>query len=514
MAVAVYASDLTTILLDMPATTGWTALGGGASGLVAPETDYFIQGSNCISKAGWSSATKGMIYNFGSGITVPSGSAVYGWLYYWAPNSLNIEAGAPGGLQFLIGSATTAYKAWDIRGSDTMTYGGWVCAVVDPTIAADDTTGAPGATLQYFGATAALSGAGPSKGQPLGIDAMRYGRDFTVTLGDSGGYGTFAGAAAYNDEISRRYGQFQAIDGGYLMQCRFLMGSAGTAVDFRDSNRNILIARTNKVAAGFNRFEVVHASSRVDWTNINITALGSVSRGDFVATDNAAITKTGCVFTDLGILTYLSASVIGTTTFRRCQLVTQGGATFTSCTFDSTADTVKAILSDDPSKLVTCTFISGGTKHAIEATTAGTYAFTGNAFTGYASTDGTTGNEAFYNNSGGLVTLNISGGSTPSVRNGAGASTVVNSTVTITITPLTTGSEVRAYATGTNTELSGTESSTGSSFALSLPSGTAVDIVVLCYNPPKVPVRINNVSFTVNQNLNPGQVTDRNFLNP
>ena len=62
--------------------------------------------------------------------------------------------------------------------------------------------------------------------------------------------------------------------------------------------------------------------------------------------------------------------------------------------------------------------------------------------------------------------------------------------------------------------VAGTESSTGSSYGLALPSGTAVDIVVLCYSPPKVPVRIQNVSFTVDQNLNPNQLTDRNFNNP
>jgi hypothetical protein len=519
MAVATYASDLTDIIVDMASTTGWTALGGGAGGLVAPETDYFIQGANCISKAGWSTAVKGMIYNNGSGITVPSGKAVYGWLYYWAPNSLAVEAGAPGGLQLLIGSATTAYKAWDVRGSDTMIYGGWVCAVVDPTTTADDTTGSPSATLQYFGATANVPAAGPSKGQPLGIDAMRYGRDFTVTNGESGAYGTFAGAALFNDRNDvtngfRRYGQFQAIDGGYLMQCRFLMGSSGTLVDFRDSNRSILIGRLPKVGSGFQRFEVLNASSNVSWTNISILALGTTTRGDFEVVDNATVTKTGCVFTDAGTWIYRSNSAIASTTYRRCNLVTQGGATFDECTFESTNDSAKALLSDDPSKLTGCSFVSSGTKHAIEISTAGTYAFTGNTFTGYAATDGSTGDEAVYNNSGGLVTLNISGGTTPSIRNGAGASTVVNSTVTVTVTPLTTGSEVRAYATGTSTELSGTESSTGSSFALSLPSGTAVDIVVLCYNPPKVPVRIENRSFTVNQNLDPGQRDDRNFSNP
>lgn len=419
----------------MASTTGWTALGGGAGGLVAPETDFFIQGNNCISKAGWSSAVKGMVYNVGSGQTVASGKAVFMWIYYWAPNSLDVEAGTPGGLQLLIGSSTTAYKAWDIRGKDTLTYGGWVCGVVDPTTGADDVTGSPSATLQYFGATANVPGAGPSKGQPLGIDAFRHGRDFTCTNGDaSNGYATFLGAASYNDNVTRRYGQIQATDGGYLQQGRFLMGSSSIAVDFRDSNKSILIARTPKVSSSFNTFEVQNAASRVDWTNITITALGTTSRGDFVTTDNANINIDSCTFTDMGTFDFQSNSTILTSTFRRCNLVTQSSAVFTDCTFDSTNDSTKAILSNNPANISNCTFISSGTKHAIEINTAGTYSFTGNAFVGYATGNGSTGNEVIYNNSGGSVTLNHSGTTgTISVRNGSGATTTVAVSATLTI---------------------------------------------------------------------------------
>ncbi len=423
----------------MASTTGWTALGGGASGLVAPETDFFIQGSNCISKAGWSTAIKGIIYNMGSGQTVSSGKAVYMWIYYWAPNSLDVEAGSPGGMQLLIGSATTAYKAWDIRGKDTLTYGGWVCGVVDPTTTADDTTGSPSATLQYFGATANVPAAGPSKGQPLGIDAFRHGRDFTCTNGEAGNYATFAGAATFNDYNDgtngyRRYGQFQAIDGGYLMQCRFLMGSSGTAVDFRDSNKNILVANTKKVAATFNTFEIQNATSRVDWTNISIKSLGTVSKGTLVVTDNADVNFDGCVFTDMNTFTFLANSTINTSTFRRCGLITQASAVFNGCTFDSSTSSA-TILANNPANISNCSFTSDGSNHALEITTAGTYAFASNSFFSYASADGSTGNEVIYNNSGGSVTLNVtgSGAGTISVRNGAGASTTVASSASLVI---------------------------------------------------------------------------------
>ena len=76
---------------------------------------------------------------------------------------------------------------------------------------------------------------------------------------------------------------------------------------------------------------------------------------------------------------------------------------------------------------------TGGGGHAIRITTAGTYTFKGNQFTSFGA-DGSNG-AAIYNDSGGLVTLNLSGGgAVPTVRNGASASTVINNTVTVKVT--------------------------------------------------------------------------------
>ena len=63
MAASTWATDLTDIILEPTTSTGWTALGGGASGLPASgETDFYIQGSNCMSKAAWTNAVKGFMY--------------------------------------------------------------------------------------------------------------------------------------------------------------------------------------------------------------------------------------------------------------------------------------------------------------------------------------------------------------------------------------------------------------------------------------------------------------------
>lgn len=442
MAAPVYASDLADVITEPTATTGWTALGGGAAGLNA-EQDYFVQGSYCLSKNAWAAAAKGQIYNNGSGITVASGDAVWVWMTHHTPAALATETA--GGMQLLIGSGTSAYYQWYMRGSDTIEYGApWVCAIVDPTITADATAGSPTSTLQYFGGIANLPSAGPTKGSPWGIDAIRYGRTFTCTAGASAdGYATFAGAVAYNDNNARVYGQIQAGQGTYIARGRFRIGSSGTACDFRDTNRNILFDRLTKVSSTFNEIEIVNASTRVDWTGITVTQLlGSpqtATRVRFLATNNADINIESCNFIDTGTFSFLGNSTINDTIFRRTNLITTGGATFTNCVFTNTNDSVKAVTVSSPANAALISnseFISSGTKHGLEITgTAANFTLTGVSFSGYAPSNGSTGNEAIYVNIGsGTVVISIAGGGdTPSIRT-AGATVTVQNAVTVKVT--------------------------------------------------------------------------------
>lgn len=512
MAAAVYTTDLVDLNLA-EVTTNWTNIGTGA---LAAETDFFVQGSACISKPGWTGdATRGAIYNSGAGQTITTPNAYFAWVNFWGPGALETQAN--GGLQLIIGSSTTAYKQWYVRGANTIKpFDAWQCIPVDPSIAQDATTGTPSATLQYFGVLARIkTGSAIGKGNPLGVDAIRYGRGtLQAVSGDlANGYATLAGAEATANSQSNRWGLLQAISGGYLMQGRLSLGSSGTAVDWRDSNRTIAVADTQKVTSGFNLIEVLNASSRVDWTNYSITALGTTSRGNFTMTNNATVNFTGCVFTDMGTWGFQSDATTSQCTFRRCQLVTQGGALISGCRFESTADSVKALLSNNPAQVQGCTFVSSGTGHAIEISTPGTYSFSGNQFSGYAGTNGSTGNEAIYNNSGGAVTLNVvGGGATPTIRNGTGASTTVNSNVSVTLTGLTNPSEVRVYSQGTTTELAGQESVTTGSFTFGVGAGVAVDISILSLGYQNM--RILNYSTTGDASIPISQQVDRQYANP
>jgi hypothetical protein len=456
MAAAAYTTDLT-LLSNADATTGWSEpTGATAGGIPDNETDYYIQGTACVSKTFNATGLGGLVYNNGAGVTIPTDGAFMAWLYHGAPNAIATEAN--GGYRLIIGNSASAYKAWYVRGSDTYAYGGWICVPVNPTVTQDATQGTPTATLQYFGSVVNSVNA-VAKGNPYANDILRYGRcEARINGGDlANGYATFAGYAAQNDTNTNRWGLIQAIPGGYQWQGLMTLGYT-SAVDFRDSNTSVVVANTKKVTSNFNKIDIRQATSRVDWTGITFTALGTVARGNLEVVDNATVNFDTCVFTDMGTFIFQSNSTLTTTTFRRCNLVTQGGATITDCTFEKTNDAAKALLSTNLGLISKTTFISSGTKHAIEITTAGTYTFDGNIFTGYATSNGTTGNEAIYNNSGGLVTINITGGgSTPTYRNGTSATTVVNNAKTFIVTNVVDGSEVRIFKQSDLSELGGAE---------------------------------------------------------
>lgn len=447
MAAPTYTTDLTLINAG-EATTNWTEpTGATVGGIAVAETDFFIQGTGCISKTFNGTGLGGLHFNNGAGVTIPTDGAYMAWTYFGAPNAIDTEAN--GGMRLTVGSGAGDYKAFYVRGSDTYPYGGWNCIPVDPTLTADATQGSPTSTRQYFGMVINAVNA-VAKGNPFGIDALRYGRcEARIADGSTAdGYATFNGYAATNDSVSNRWGLIQAVQGGYLMQGLCILGYAA-ATDFRDSNKVMLIANTKKVSANFNAIEVRNASTRVDMTAITFIALGTVSRGNWITTDNADINLDACSFTDMGTFSFLSASTILNSVFRRTDLITQGGAVFDGCTIDVNRASV-AMLVSNLNNIDNCAFISDGTGHGIELTSAhagGSYTLAGTTFTGYAGSDGSTGNEAIYNNSGGAVTINITnGGTTPSIRNGAGASTtVVAGSVTVSVNVKNTaGSNVQS----------------------------------------------------------------------
>jgi|PlaIllAssembly_1097288.scaffolds.fasta_scaffold13254_6 hypothetical protein len=490
MAAASYSTDLT-LISDAESTTGWAELtghtGGGAA---AQEGDYEIQGTYCVSQStGTQTGTAvGLQFDYGSNVSWATGDCVFAWQIFLAPGA--IDSWANGGMRLGVGSSSGNMKYWKSMGNDfgAYPYGGWQNTAIDPTYTADYTEGTPVAgNYRVFASWPNIASA-VSKGNPHGVDIIRKGRGkLIVTGGDvTNGYGTFPGMAAANDASSARWGLVQATRGSYLWKGMMALGQDATAVDFRDANRNVVIDDTPRTYAAFNRVEVRHASSRVDFTAISMTALGTLAKGQFEAIANATINLYACTFTDMDTFVLQSNTTVNGSTFRRCGQITQGGASITGCVVDkSTA--AASILSNNPSAITNTAFTSDGSNHAIQITTAGTYSLTNLTYSGYAASNGSTGNECIYNNSGGAVTLNVSGGNTPTIRNGTGASTTVNSTVSVTwqANVSLSGAEIRVYdldgAGGTDygTELAGVESHSSTTYTYGGSQGNAVLLQVM-----------------------------------
>ena len=440
MTVPSYTSDLSSGLLDEcntdtgyvePTATGWAQLNAETFG----ETDLFIQGTTCIS-ATCKTGVGATMYDATS-VTIPTDGAFLVWVYWAAPNSLDIESN--GGIRTIIATTTADFYSWIHGGKDTYTYGGWINLATNPTVTPDYNIGSGLTTNRYFGwAYNAL--AVPGKGNPYCVDVMRYGRcEARFEHGSTtDGYCTFAGFAAINDDINARWGLIQSVPGGYLWKGLITLGYGTTGCDFRDSNKQILIDNTKKVTKNFNRINVEKSTTRVDFTAISIQALGSTSRGNFEMVDNADVNFESCTFTDMGTFVFQSNATVNDTIFRRCSTVGVGGGLFNGCTFTNSIASA-AITASSPAnaaKVTNASFVSSGTGHGIEITgTAANMTLTNVDFVGYAASDGSSGNEAVYVNiTGGSMNLTVDGGTTPSVRTAGASVTVVAGAVSATVT--------------------------------------------------------------------------------
>lgn len=309
-------------------------------------------------------------------------------------------------------------------------------------------------------------------------------------------------------------------------------------------------------------------------------------------------------FTNVGVITLTSVCTIDSCIFINCQSFTQSGAPISDSTFNlhATIEGETFITATDLADFTGCSFDNtDGRGHAIKITTTGTYAFTGNTFTGYDPTtyeksfhtitdvdatndeititshpyttgdavvysdeglsdtigltdntvyyvrsvtantisfhanegdainnkskinlsDGGAGqthklygaNAAIWNDSGGLVTINVTSGSTPSIRNTSGSTTTVNNSITYTLTDIKSGSEVRIFRVSDGIELDGVESS-GTSFSYGYTYAGDTPIIVHINHIDYEWLAIADTLISTNKSTKVFQRVDRNFSNP
>ena len=452
MAAPTYATDLSDIT-TAETVTGWSALGGGASGL-NDETDYFIQGNQCVSKNGFTATTKGQMFNAGT-TTITSGDCVFIWI---KQNNRNLmDTVALGGTQVCMGSGTSAFDQFYVDGNDSdgSALAGWRTYCVDPTATPSATTGSPGA-YTYFGAQWKILGSGSLKGAPNGIDVIRHGRELTCVNGDLGnGYATFDGAATFDSNTTRAWGILTPVAGGYQFHGAFVMGTTGTSVDFRDSNRVINVLEDEFAPAGFNEFEIRHASSNVEWTNILISALGTTDPATLTL-NVGTFTGIGCQFTDLGTSTFAASGECSSSVWRRCDQITAPGTTLNESQIiecvgaANTSSLVWDVNQDPDGELDNMVFDSTDSTNAVHAIEFGTnvpatMTLRGCTFTGFSATQDVNDSTFHFKDTAGTITLNlVNCTGNAGYRTDGATINIVQDPVTTTVTAIETdGTELQ-----------------------------------------------------------------------
>lgn len=398
------------------------------------------------------------------------------------------------GIVFAMAStAATAFKAWHVHGAGTA----WNSASHVPVVINSGATGGLIQTTGTFNPASVLAFGFFESGftaAPVFQFGSLWALDTTVVAGgtqivpvDVNGIWKVCSAGKERMSVLQQgAGQaliLQPIQLGNGGTDTLILDLGETAIEFPQQynvgSRNVFYCSADNVAG------LTYYAGASDIIRHNNAVVSSKSKFHWRihASSSASATYdfSGLAIIGAGDVQLRAVTTFSTMSFTSCPAIVQNSALIADSSFNSSYITANNI-----GNISGCSFTSSGMGHAIEITTAGTYSFAGNTFSGYG-VDGTT-NAAIYNNSGGAVTINVSGGgSTPTVRNGAGASTTVNNSVTLTISANVTlvGAEVRIYdldntpAGSLGTELSGTESNGTATYAYSGSVGNAVWVQIM-----------------------------------
>lgn len=448
------AISVTTDLVDISSCDTTTTLGtfyrlnGVNSGNPAAEADAKIQGSACVAfKEGTTTGTTDTGGHFNSTATFDAtGQHIFHWrLAVTAGNMLTkANQGVTFGLTNTSTTSTTAwsttnYKKWYLDGSDTDTVGGWKCYVVDPAGTADASAGTLTLTTlkncgflnrQNTGVNTALNNAM--------VDAIRRGTGVTATASSSADTITFNSIFAVDATVANSWGVMTQVAGIYYGAGKINIGTSGQTNTclFSDIDQ-VLVWRKYPVANTLYDFNLLGSASFK--TTMQLTS--SVVRGqagqvwNITCGTNSEFKAYACSFANIRSAVLSSTSVLDGCGIDASGTIEANGATIVNCDFSNqTAAQLKVDTTAEMSVITNCSFASGGTGHAIQLGAAGTYDFDNLTFTGYAASNGSTGNEAVYVNvASGSVTLNINGGTTPSYRTAGATVTVVAGAVTVSL---------------------------------------------------------------------------------
>lgn len=461
------------------------------------------------------------------------------------------------GVRIGVGSGNAAYYYYNVAGSaanntrfsEYPPQGGYLIFGLDPNISQwrEGTVGSPVLTaVDWVGVQCAFVN-GTAKAENLALDSIDVGTGLVLTGGDGvdtdGTFDSFV--TTDQDTKANRWGVVTG--SGNVIRVNGLLeigrNTGGTAVvtGFTDIN-SIVLFPDGYHSRGLVGVDVDLSAGATTVVTIDSLMIGEGSRNgadaddtrpDFTVNGTAGTLTLGAQMRNFRDVTFTSACTVDGADIE-CHLLVQASCDIENSIIRTNALTNTAVLQDPTfgvsTDLNNTEFVQTGVGHAIEIDTPGTYGLQDITFTGYGGTPGSnptasTGaaDAAVFNNSGGLVTINVNGtGNQPSVRNAASSTTVVNQTVTVTIKAVTTAGipiqgarvflETGAGGTATISHV-GTNSvdagSSATSVTLSEPAGTQEDDLILVivkndatgsvWTPPADFTELDEVTGTSNQ---------------
>ena len=350
----------------------------------------------------------------------------------------NLKTKALGGIQLIVYDGTNT-ATFDVSGGDTYT-GGWEVLVCDP-------YGVPNSGTQISGTVNSIT---------MNFKINVAAKNIITTWFDWISYGT--GIKAYGgtngDEITFSHIDTQdvyylineKIKGVYRLSGKLQLGDDDGTNDcyFKDSGQ-IIIFEDLEVNSSLYELKVIGNSTGTTIIDLSGNFITSVADNYVItmtdATNVTSVTLDGKIIQKAG--DFFGSSVVSGdgTVFDQCGMLEPNASTLTNFTVKNGTESAD-LKFPTTNNLSNASFISSGTGHAILLENTGEITFDNFSFTGYASSDGDTGNECIYNNSGGEVTINVTGGDTPTVMNGSGASTI------LVVNPVTTKVTVKDLSTG------------------------------------------------------------------
>lgn len=430
--------------------------------------------------------------NGGGGSAIDlTGEHVRAWFNFASLGNLDTEAN--NGIEFFMFDGTnTAY--WVILGSDTYN-GGWFNTVIDcdstPDSGSYDKTSVQRWGFRFNRTTA------PRNVDNTWIDYIRYGDGYHADGGTSGDRVTLDDIAAA--DLTNGYGILEKFEGVFFCYGRIQINHTFETTYF-EMNGEVLVFADKEVSATLYELATL-GPTYGDIQNSVFKKAGTVNRFD-LSLNGLSSASPKSVFNNNLVqgagaidLSALDLEATGNT-FDDCGQITPS----TSAGADLTNNIIKncyvasALLwngtTDPQGKIDGCQFISAGTGHAIELGTScpSTITLVNITAEGYASSNGSTGNEVIYNNSGKAITINLTGGgsgvSVMTYRNGTGASTTVQASFTLTLTGVPSNVQVTIVNSSTRTELQNS-TSTGADITYTHGGGETVDILFmgLDYDP-------------------------------